>query len=95
VFRLPATVLRRLGVEPHRTSVFELADGTRREWPMGRTWLRLDGRQELSLVVFGDDETEAILGAVALEEFLLAPDPIRHRLVPVAGLMMGVNSKSA
>ena len=86
----PAKVLRRLGVEPHRRSSFELADGTRREWPIGRTWLRLDGRQELSLVVFGDEESEPILGAVALEEFLLAPDPVRRRLVPVLGLMMQV-----
>lgn len=87
----PANALRRLGVEPHRTSVFQLADGTQREWPIGRTWLRLDGRQELSLVVFGDDDSAPILGAVALEGFLLAPDPVRRRLVPVTGLMMGAD----
>jgi hypothetical protein len=28
--------------------------------------------------------------SIALEEFLLAPDPIRRRLVPVPGLMMGL-----
>lgn len=84
----PADVLRRLGVQPHRTSAFGLADGSQREWPIGRTWLRLDGRQELSLVVFGEQDSEPILGAVALEEFLLAPDPVRRRLVPVPGLMM-------
>jgi predicted aspartyl protease len=84
----PAKVLRRLGVEPHRRSAFELADGTQKEWPIGRTWLRLDGRQEVSLVVFGDEDSEPILGALALEEFLLAPDPVRRRLVPVPGLMM-------
>jgi len=90
----PATVLGRLGVEPHRTSAFELADGSRKEWPIGRTWLRLDGRQELSLVVFGDEDTEPILGAVALEEFLLAPDPVRRKLVPVPGLMMGLRMRT-
>ena len=84
----PAEILRRLGVEPHRTSTFELADGSQREWPIGRTWLRLDGRRELSLVVFGDEDSEPLLGAVALEEFLLAPDPMRRRLVPIPGLMM-------
>ena len=51
--------------------------------------MRLDGRRELSLVVFGEDDSEPILGAVALEEFLLVPDPVRRRLVPVPGLMMG------
>jgi predicted aspartyl protease len=86
----PASVLRDLGVVPHRRSVFELADGSQRDWEMGRTWLRLHGQQELSLVVFGDEDVEPILGAVALEEFLLAPDPVRQRLVPVRGLMMGL-----
>src|SRR3972149_10196582 len=84
----PASVLRRLGVQPHRRSTFELADGSQTEWELGRTWLRLDGRQEMSLVVFGAEGVEPMLGAVALEGVLLAPDPVRKRLVPVRGLMM-------
>ncbi len=31
----------------------------------------------------------ALLGAVTLEEFGLAPDPIRKVLVPVGGLLAG------
>lgn len=85
---LPASVLRRLGVQPHRRSTFELADGTRKEWEMGRTWVRLDGNEEMTLVVFGEDGVQPLLGAVTLEEFLLAPDPIRQRLISVNGLLM-------
>jgi predicted aspartyl protease len=85
---LPASLLGRLGVVPHRTSVFELADGSQREWPIGQTWVRLDGNQEMTLVVFGEDGVQPLLGAVTLEEFLLAPDPVRRRLVPVHGLAM-------
>lgn len=85
---MPASTLRRLGVTPHRRSTFELADGSRQEWETGRTWVRLDGRSELTLVVFGAEGVEPILGAVTLEEFLLAPDPVRRRLVPVTGLLM-------
>jgi predicted aspartyl protease len=90
---LPASLLRRLGVEPHRTSLFELADGSQMQWQMGRTWLRIGDQVEMSLVVFGEDNVEPLLGAVTLEEFLLAPDPIRHRLVPVSALMMRFPSR--
>jgi hypothetical protein len=55
---------------------------------MGRTWLKLDGPSEITLVLFGEDDAEPLLGAGRLEEFLLAPDPVRRRLVPVHGLMM-------
>ena len=85
---VPASVLRRLGVRAHRRSTLELADGSRKEWEMGRTWVRLDSKQEMTLVVFGEEGVEPILGAVTLEEFLLAPDPSRRRLVPVPGLLM-------
>jgi aspartyl protease family protein len=85
---LPGSVLRELGIQAHRTSVFELADGTRREWQMGRAWVRLDGKQEMTLVVFGEEDVEPLLGAVTREEFLLAPDPVRKVLVPVPGLLM-------
>jgi clan AA aspartic protease len=85
---LPASILKELGVEPHRTSLFELADGSQHEWQMGRTWVKLQGKQEMTLVVFGEENVSPILGAVTLEEFLLAPDPIRKTLVPVPGLLM-------
>ena len=84
---LPASVLRRLGVEAHRSSPFELADGRTAERQMGRTWVRLDGERELTLVVFGDEATVPILGAVTLEEFLLAVDPVHQRLVRVPALL--------
>jgi hypothetical protein len=41
--------------------------------------------RDLLLVVFGE---HALLGAVTLGEFLLAPDSVERRLVPVDGLMM-------
>jgi aspartyl protease family protein len=85
---LPASTLKRLEVIPHRRSPFELADGRQVEWDMGRTWVRLDGQSEQTLVVFGEDDSEPILGAVTLKEFLLAVDPVRQSLTPVRGLLM-------
>jgi clan AA aspartic protease len=81
---LPRPLLEDLGIVPHTRGRFALADGTETELDLGRAWIRFDGREEYTLVVFGDD---ALLGAVTLEEFRLAPDPVGRRLVPVPALM--------
>ena len=39
-------------------------------------------------VVFAEDGSEPLLGAVTLEIFLLAVDSVRQRLIPVRGLLM-------
>lgn len=84
----PAPLLQRLGVTAHRRRPFLLADGRRVERDIGRTWLRIDGQTEMTIVVFGDEDTQCLLGAVTLEEFGLGVDPIGQRLIPVAGYLM-------
>jgi hypothetical protein len=39
-------------------------------------------------VVAGEPGSSALLGAVTREAFLLAPDPVHKRLVPVTGLLL-------
>ncbi len=80
---LPASLLTRLGVEPHTRGEFRLADGRRAELDIGRAWVQLDGRREFTLVVFGAEDADPLLGAVTLEEFRLAPDPVSRTLIPV------------
>jgi clan AA aspartic protease len=80
---LPATLLTQLGVRPYRKSVFELADGSQLELDVGRTWVRVNGQQEFTQVVFGKEGAEPILGAVTLQEMGFAVDPVKGRLVPV------------
>jgi clan AA aspartic protease len=82
---LPRALLEELGVAVDSRAPFVLADGREVERDLGRAWVRFEGREQYTLVVFGED---ALLGAVTLEEFLLAPDPVERRLVPVRGLMM-------
>ena len=86
---LPGALLRRLGVVPHGRAEFELADGSILERDIGRTWVRIDGRVEIVPVVFAEEGSEPLLGAVTLEIFLLNVDSVRQRLVPVRGLLMG------
>jgi len=85
---LPASVLRRLGVVPDERAAFRLADSRTVEYEVGQTWIRIDGRRRMTVVVFGDEGIEPLLGAVTLEEFRLAADPVQRRLVSVPGLLM-------
>lgn len=80
---VPRSLLRALGVTPYRKSSFQLADGRQLELDVGRTWVRVDGQEEYTQVVFGPEDSEPILGAVTLEEMALSVDPVAHRLRPV------------
>lgn len=85
---VPRRLLETLGVEARESAPFRLADGRSIEQDVGQTWLRVDGKSVITLVVFGEDEDQTLLGAYALEGLLLAPDPVSKRLVPVEGLLM-------
>ena len=85
---LPASMLQNLGVVPHDRAEFELADGNVAEMDIGRTWVRIDGRSEIVPIIFGEEGTTALLGAVTLEIFRLGVDLVRQELIPVRGLVM-------
>ncbi len=89
---LPASILEGLGVEPHEDRGFVLADGHRVERGFGRTWLSLDGRQDVSPVVFWDEDSLPLLGAVTLEIFGLCIDPVNGRLLPVDAFMLSADA---
>ncbi len=82
---VPGDVLAALGVQPTEQYPFELADGSVVEYAVGDVLLILGGRTHSVLCVFGDANCEPLLGAVPLETFLLAPDPVHRRLVSVTG----------
>ena len=84
---LPARLLRELGIEPMDRGVFLLADGRRVEMELGRAWATINGISEVTLVVFGEDDAPALVGAYTLEGLRLAVDPIAQRLVPTHLIM--------
>lgn len=84
---LPTSLLDDLGVTPHGQRPFLLATGETVVRDIGRTWVRIDGRMEMTIVVFADEGTLPLLGAVTLEEFGLGVDPVGRKLVPVPGLL--------
>ena len=84
---LPASLLRRLGIEVQGSGTFKLADGRHVERKLGQTRVRLNGKECFAPVVFGDNDTQSVLGAVTLTIFGLGMDPMGMRLIPVDGLM--------
>ena len=85
---VPAPILRRLGVVPQEYRQFEIAGGEVISRGVAQTWIRYGAQGHITFVVFGDDDSAALLGAYALEGFLLGVDPYRERLVPIRALVM-------
>ena len=79
---LPASLLRRLEVEPHTRELFVIADGREVELGVGQTWVRIDGRSVITLFVFGDEGSEALLGAYTLEGLGLGVDQTNASFLP-------------
>ena len=84
---VPACLLRGLGIPPMGKRTFLLADGRRVDMEVGRAWATINGDSEVTLVVFGEDDAPALLGAYTLEGLGLAVDPTSQRLVPTHLIM--------
>ncbi len=86
--KAPRELLEGLGVPVESTYTAELADGSRIERTRGRTMIRLEGREYPTPVTFGESGEQSLLGAMALEDAMLAVDPHSQRLMPVDALEM-------
>ena len=87
---LPTRMLRELGITPMGKRRFLLADGRRIEMDYGEARATVDGENVTTLVVFGEEDAPALLGAYTLEGLALAVDPVEQRLVPTHLIMYGV-----
>ena len=85
---VPGSTLRALGVEPLMRQTFRFAQGELRSMDIGQTWVRVDGREVVTLVLFNNEGTPPLLGALALESLFLGVDPVAKQLTAVDGLMM-------
>lgn len=84
---VPAVTLKRLGIRPHRTVDFALADGTTISRDVGDAYFQLQGEGGAAPVIFGEEGDEALLGATTLESLGLMLDPFKRRLVPMRMLL--------
>ena len=79
---VPGSVLRDLGVVPVMNETGQLADGTEKTVDIAYTWLRLNGREVMTHIIFNEEYTNPLLGSLALETLLFVVDPAGERLVP-------------
>jgi len=71
----PASELKRIGIEPVGTELYELANGERVEYQYGVAEFSLLGKNTAGQFIFGPDNSEPILGVIALETIGLIVDP--------------------
>jgi clan AA aspartic protease len=79
---LPASVLRKLGIQPSGRRSYELADGTEQDLPIGFGVIEVLGRPAGGTLVFAGEKEEPLLGVTILESTGLWLDPQRERLIP-------------
>ena len=80
---VPRELLQRLGVPVERSLPSETADGIIVPVDVGRTTIRLEGREFHTPIVFAEEGEPSLLGMVSLAEAALAVDPTARRLIPV------------
>ena len=79
---IPESVLDDLGIARDETERFQLADGSVREMSIGLALVTMDGRARTVHVAFGTDDSVTVIGAMTLERFGVAVDPVHRRLIP-------------
>lgn len=85
---VPYPILSELGYEPRFRRRLRLANGKVIEREGCTVLVELDGERLPTPTIFGDPDTEILIGAVTLEQFSLAPDPIARKLVPVEAFLV-------
>ena len=79
---VPASLLKELGVVPTEKVGIELADGRRVAWDIGEARATVDGHSTATLVVFGEEDADPVLGRYTLAGLRLSVDPVEETLVP-------------
>ena len=79
---IPEAILDELGIARDENESFSLADGSTVEMDIGLALIEMEGRARTVHVAFGHDDEIVLIGAMTLERFAMAADPIHRRLLP-------------
>lgn len=85
---VPATLLKRLGIESYKIVEFILADGTKIKRKVGDAYFEYNGEGGSAPVIFGEKGDEPLLGATTLESLGLMLNPFKRELYPMRMLMV-------
>lgn len=77
---VPSHVLKKLGIKPHGTEMFVLADGKVIERKVGSAFYEYEGKKAAAPVLFGEKGDNPLLGVFTLEALGLSLDPLKRKL---------------
>lgn len=77
---VPASRLREVGIEPRGKRTYELADGSELSLQVGVAQIEFMGDTVGATVIFGNEDSEPILGVTALKSAGIEVDPVSQRL---------------
>ena len=83
-FEVPEKIRRELEIEPLTKCSTVLSDGRPFDMDMGRTWVTVDGRKDLRMVVLGDEDLPSVFGVFARVQLDFIPDPPQEDLASPA-----------
>jgi clan AA aspartic protease len=76
----PASALKKVGIQPIGSDVYELASGEVVEYEYGIAKLTFMNEVIATRIIFGPDDSEPLLGVIALESAGFLVDPKNQRL---------------
>ena len=76
----PSAELKRIGLQPLGSDIYELANGEFVEFEYGSAEIRFMNEVVPTRILFGPDRSEPILGVIALESAGFIVDPKNQRL---------------
>jgi clan AA aspartic protease len=80
---IPQPVLQKLGIQPHSSREFVLADGQVVRRHLATATFEYEGRRGDSMVIVGEPGDAPLIGTTTLDGFGLVLDPFRRELRPV------------
>ena len=80
---IPGRILRKLGIKPHSTREFVLANGEVIQRRLATATFEYEGRRGDSMAIVGERGDDPLLGATTIEGFGLVLDPFRRELRPM------------
>lgn len=85
---IPGRLLRSIGIKPYGKKEFTLADGSSIVREVGSAFLRINGEEAPTPVIFGEKKDGSLLGVIALESLGLSINPRTGELQRVPLLLM-------
>jgi clan AA aspartic protease len=92
---VPASELKRIGIEPVGKRIYELANGQMQEFEIGEARISFWDETFPTRVIFGPDGSEPILGVFALESAGFMVDPKNQTLTRLQAFPLKLVSEVA